>query len=299
MTPTVLLVVIAIQVALFQFGSIAFSRSVFAMHFGGSTASPADRVRHYLTTSARLQVVIGAILTAALVCIATGVLDALTVRRLALAIVSLVSSGVFVVSFVRDRRTLRTLQEALPETGVRRAALEMRQPARKQLFEILTLAMFLVTCLFVFWAVRHVPAPHDPAAGPGPEASRMLVYLAIQGGVTALLLWFSFRLSEARTTASPRFPMFRDHPDVALRVGMELADAEVRAFDWAKIGIASWFACVQLHLFLSANENAWSGAAHAAQWACVGFLLVVFGTYLLRVRRVVTTRVEATENEMG
>jgi hypothetical protein len=285
MTLVVLLLVVALQVLLFQFGSIPFTRSFFAMHFGAATASPADAARRHVRRTARLQLVLGTLFAAGLVSVALGMPADWAIRRLVVASVSIASSAVFALTLMRNRMTLRRLAESLPDAGVRRAALETRDVSRSSRFEWIGPAAFLVTGVFVVWGVRHLQVAHDP--GPGSTATRMVSFLGVQGVATALLLYFSVRLREARTTASPRFPMFRDRPDSALRLGIDLADAEVRAANLAKLGIAAWFGCVQLHLFFRATANSLTRAAYAAQWTCVGFLLLVYALYLLRVARLV------------
>ena len=290
MTVVVLLSVVAIQVLLFQFGSITFTRSLFALHFGDAPAPPADVVRGYVRGNTRFQVALGTAFAAFLICAAFGIPSNPTSRRLMVAGVSLVSSLVFVLTMLRDRRALRNLEASLPDTGLRRAALHVRDASRSRLLEMSPLAMFILTGTFVLWAARNLTAAHGTASGLESTGARMVIYLVIQGGVTALLMWLSVRFREARTAASPRFPMFRDHPDAALRLGIDLADAEIRAFNRAKLGIAALFAFAQLHLFLRAKSSGLADTAHVAQWACVSFLLLVFAFYLLRVRRLLGTR---------
>lgn len=283
----VLLSVVAVQVLLFQWGCIAFTRSLFALHFGDATAHPAEVARRYVSGVARLQGLLGLAFVAALLLVGFGFPAGDMAGPLTVAVVSVASSLAFAATMIRSRKTLRVLQEALPDAGVRRAALVTRTRAHSPLFESLPLVALGITTGFVVWALAW--GLESSVHRLGPYATRMLVYLSLQGIVTVVLMWASIRLRQSRTAVSARFPRFRDHPESALQLGIDLADAESHAFGLAKLGIAAWFAFNQLQLYFDATSNTLHRAAGIAEWACIAFLLLVYGLYLLRVRNVVRT----------
>ena len=282
-----LLIVVAAQIALFQLGSIAFTRSVFAMHFGETTGPPTDAVRRYLLRNRQMQVGCAALFALLLLAAAIAP-EGDHERGILAASASLGSSLVFAITFMHARRRLRLLGESLPDRGLRRASLESRGIRRlyAPLWESVPLCVLVGTAVFTAWALYGLPAGERPTIG-SPTAVQLLVYLVIQGVVTAVGSWLALRMSSARSAASSRFPLFRDHPETALKLGVDLADAEMKAFLMARLGIAGLFATQQLHLFFRATGHSAAAIAGFAKSGCIALLFVVFAHYLFRVSRLV------------
>lgn len=276
-----ILIVILIQIAIFQFVAVFLARSLPVV-LVGERDLPAELrrdVERFRRRAGRLRLGLGVFLAAAAVGIVLlGVGP--SGGKLFLAGVSLVSTLAMAAGYFRDRRSMRTLGCRRPDAGIRAASLEPRTLGRyyHPLWEAVPVAILLISAGFT---VRVVSG----GMVDGEAASGMLACLAFQALLVLGFLAYTLSSGLTGSSVASRLPMFRDRPEAAFALDDALRGTELRYFAAAKTGVALLLGLPQVEIAARAWRHQAALWLDAGGWILVVLLLVLFGRYVLRVAR--------------
>jgi hypothetical protein len=199
----------------------------------------------------------------------------LTMRKLLLAVVSLTSSGAFAYSALSDRRTVRSLRDALPEGGIRRASLEPRtaSPGHSMAWEIPPFVILMATIIVMIGIGRRL----------GHVTTEMWAMQLLQTAFVVGALAYSVRRGIAVPNVSSRLAMLRDRPELALEFGQRLAARENRYFAIAKTGVTLLLGLSATKHGLELLNPSVSSAIGTANWVLVGVLLLLYAAFFYQV----------------
>ena len=99
-------------------------------------------------------------------------------------------------------------------------------------------------------------------------------------------LYYSQRKGVDVKSMATYIPSLRRRPEVALRLGEELAGIQIRFFIFARIGIAALLGLTIVEKVLAASGNPSTLLWSTIHWGLLGALLVGFFIYLIKVGRV-------------
>lgn len=275
MNSSVLALVVIGQIAVFQFAAVAFTRSLFAALLGYPSDPLAGESATYLRKASRYRFILGGVLLVFALASLIGLPADATTRKLLLAVVSLTSSGAFAYASVKDRRAVRSMRKALPESGVRRASLQPRAVSHwyGTAWEILPIAILLATVVLTITLGRRL----------GYITTKMWVLQILQAAFVIGALVYTIRHGIAVPNVSSRLPMLRDRPELALEFGERLAAREMQYFMVAKIGVTLLLGVGTVHVGLEALEHSAAPLLNAAKWAIIGLLLALFTAFVLHI----------------
>lgn len=289
MTFSMLLLVILVQIAIFQFLSLSFTRSLFVARIGEPVGPEADRVAHYLARAKQLRFGFGSFLLAACLVIAAGVLSGPS-AKIALAVVSVTSSVAFTGAIIRDRREVHAMLQDRPDGAVRLASLRPRRLRQwyHPAWETLPVAISVATVAFlVVWDARGYPVR------PG-----ILAFLALQIAFVFGALLYTVRYGTTARNSSA-LSSLRRQPELALELGERLLGAELRYFMIAKVGVALLLSATIVHLAMVDAGNALEPAFKTVRWLLAGALLVAFAAYVARVGMLTKRALDRAESARG
>jgi hypothetical protein len=282
-----LLVVVLLQIGLFQFLSVFLTRAFPAVTVGGSDLPPrlARSTQRFRRTAGRFRFALGALLALAALIAVIGRVGPGS-GKLFLAGISVLSTAGMIAGYVRDRRTIRSMREQLPGTGIRWASLEPRTLGQQYhpAWEAVPIAVLVLSAAFTAWAVSR-----GISDGPGMQgiredaALRMIATLAIQGLAILGLMVLAFHAVLTSSSIGVRLPMFRDRPEAALAVDASLRTAELRYFIAARIGIALLLGFHQVEIAAESWDHPAAPWIEAGGWMLVILLLVLFAGYIQRL----------------
>jgi hypothetical protein len=272
---SVLTFVVIGQIAVFQFLSVGFARSLFTAHLGKLPEPLGSKAAAYLDKARRYRFGLGLVLLLLALASLLGLPPDPQARKLLLVVVSLTSSAAFAFASVSDRRAVRAMRKALPEAGVRRASLQPRSASHwyPSAWEILPIAILVTTVVLAIALGRRL----------GHIATEMWVLQFLQAAFVIGALLYTSRYGVAVPNVSSRLAMLRDHPEVALEFGERLAAREMRYFMLAKIGVALLLGVSTVEAGLKALDHEAASLLGAVSWVIVGVLLVMFVTFVLQI----------------
>ncbi len=270
---TVLVVLVALQVVVFQFLAVRLSR-VLPDYLVGARELPPETVAdigRYRRRLGRARWSVGVVLLLVLGLAVTAAAGP-AVRKLAVAGVSLASAVVFLIGYARDRRRVRALAAGVPAPAKRTATLERGRLSRHYgiAWEVVPVAAWIATLVLAVIAIR---------AG---EAD-VFGMVALQGGVViggfVLSLWYA--------RSGPGLPQrARAHlgePRTALRLDERLRTLELRALLATRIGIVVLLGLKQAESALPALGVDSPVLLGLAEWGVIAGLLAVFAVYVTRL----------------
>jgi hypothetical protein len=271
MSHFVLVLVVSVQIALFQFVSIVVTRRLFSMLLSHPNADSTVEAATYLQRIRRQRLTLGTVLLAVTFSGLFPLPAGPGVSAVLLAVASVTSAVAFSVASIQDRRLVESTREVDPGGGIKYASLEPRSLRHwyNPVWEALPIATLLATSVFTIW--------FGDRLGRIPIA--MLIVLALQALFVVVALW--------RTAFHPpgvsSMPRLRcDRPEVALRLAEQLAANEMQFFMIAKVGISLLLAVMSLRIGLKTLDDPAAPSMNFAHWAIVGLLLLTFAGYLVR-----------------
>jgi hypothetical protein len=272
-----LTILVVLQIVTFQFLFLRMSRILPRQLLGSDTgpesvAPVVARYRHGLGQGRR---VLGVLLIAAALVVATvAPLAEAGHRKLGLAVVSLLSTGVMVVGYVRDTRRIYMLRKLLEPAGAHTASLERRTlaafyPLRLEALPVVVLALTLALTVWL-WPV-----------GSGTGTVRILALPAVQLAFLAVSRLFAGWLAGRRWPVAQGALAQADDPAAVLAQSRDLRRRDLRDFVFARAFIALLMGVWQwqwLHRWRGETLPAWLGLADDA---VVVVLLGIFVAVLL------------------
>jgi hypothetical protein len=271
---TLAILVIA-QVAVFQFLSISFTRSLFRLLLGDAPEPASGKAATYIRGAARQRFFLGGLLALVALAILVGLPAAVGARKVLLAAVSLVSTAAFVIASVAERKAASSIAAELPGFGLRRASLQPRTLSRwyHPAWESVPIAIFIATSIvaLVLWS----RLDQTPVS--------MWVLLPIQGVFVSGALLYTVSHGVRVANVSSRFVALRDQPEVALRFSERLAGVQMRYFMLVKVCISLLFGIGALHTGLEVLAPAAGPFLAALRWGTVITLLTAYAAYLLQI----------------
>lgn len=269
----VLLVVIGFQVLVFQFFAVRLS-GLLPDYLIGTQELPSDTstaITRYRNRIGRARRWIGVALLGLLALVAFDI-GGLVLRKLVLAGVSLVSAGVFLAGYVRDRLYVQRLARAVPAPAVRTASLERATLSQhyRLAWEFLPAIIWVATLLVTAAALR--------------EGTAGGVWLAV---VQTVVVLGGLLVSLSYARSGPRLPQAaRSHlgkAEVALGLDRRLRTLELRALLGARVGIVLLLAVAQAERALPVLGLPIPAVLTLVKWGLVAGLLALFALYVARL----------------
>jgi hypothetical protein len=275
MNLSILALLIMAQVFVFQFAAVAFVRSVFSAVLGNPPEPLASKSALYLGKAGLHRVVLGGVLLLCALATLVGFPGDPTLRKILLAVVSVTSSGAFAWATVNDRRALRSMRDALPDAGVRRASLEPRAVSHWHglVWDILPIVILLATVVLTIILGRRL----------GYVTTHMWVMQILQAVFVIGAVAYTFRRGVAIPNVSSRIAMLRDRPELALTFGKRLAAQEMQYFAIAKIGVALLLGISVAEAGLEPLNSPALSVLGVASWVIVGALLVLYAIFVSQI----------------
>jgi len=278
MNSILIVLTVLVQVLVFQFLAVAFTRSVFVVRLGSPPEPVAAKVAGYLQKAARSRYLLGAILLALAIVIRWVLPLSVGMAKLSLAVVSLVSAFAFVAAVVRDRNFARAAQDELPEAGIRRASLAAR-PSRywySPYWELVPICLVGITCVYVYWLTLQLTT----------LPAMIWVWLGVQVVFAFGALWYAARWGMRVPNVSRRLAMLRKHPELALKLGERLAANEARYFMPAKVLVTLLLGLKVLREGMEAMGSAGVETVALLKWLLVGLLILTYVLFILQLGRI-------------
>lgn len=278
MSTMIIVMTVLAQVLVFQFLSVAFTKSVARVQLGDLPEPLAGRLHSYLKRASRFRYMLGAGLLLAAVVIRWLLPLAIGPTKLLLAVVSVGSSAAFVAAVVRDRRTMRAVYDELPEAGVRRASLTPRPAGYwyNPNWELVPICTVAVTLAYVYWLTLELTSV--PAL--------VWVWLGAQAVFAFGALWYAARRGMRVPNVSRRLASFRNQPELALQFGERLASLEAGYFMVAKILIAFLLGLMVVQAGIDSTGSAGGGTVDLLKWLLVGLLVLAYLLFVWRLGRI-------------
>ncbi len=282
MTLVILVLVVLAQITLFQILAVLANRSIVLEETSRLTYSIPRSVTDHARKAPVVRMGIGFFFACVVLLAAFGPIDDRLTAQMLIVGVSVGSAVVFAVSQERDRRVMRDLADADPNTGVRRASLE-RRAFRKwyhPAMEALPLLAFVATAVFLL-NVGFVSG--STFSG---DRTRVLIYFGLQGAVVAWGLYRGIRPEAGVASIASYIPSLRRNPEVSMRLGEQLEGTQLRFFLLVKIGIAMMLGTVIVKNVLRAAGNPAAASWDVLGWCIVAALVVVYAFYFRRVGQI-------------
>lgn len=283
MNPTGLFVVVAAQVATFQFAAVRLSRVLPDLLVGtaGLPAGLSARIEAYRSGVGRGRFVAGAILGLAALLAAFVLPLEPSWRKRALAAVSLASSAVFVAGYVHDRRRVAALAAQLPPQPLRAAALEPRTAGQyvSTRLQAIPLAVLLLTVAATLWAQL---ADGDAAAGVAALGLRAWMLPVLQLIVLAGSFVLTRKLVTTGDCTSSSARAMQDSVESGLRLDEAVRRLEVRHTALGLAGCVFLLGLMQLVYIARARESAAATWVSILPWVLIVAMLGLFAAYLAR-----------------
>jgi len=275
MNPTVLAFIVIGQITVFQFAAVAFTRSLFTAMLGHPPDPLARESALYLSKASRFRFALGAALLLLTLATLIGLPADPAMRKLLIAFLSLTSSGAFAYASVTDRRTVNSMRQALPESGVRRASLMPRAAFHwyRAAWEILPIAILLATVVLTIVLGRRL----------GHITTEMWGLQILQAVFVIGAFVYTLRHGVAVPNVSSRLAMLRDRPELGLEFSERFAARERQYFMLAKIGVTLLLGVSTVHSGLEALNHEAAAPFDTMTWVIVGVLLVLFATFVLQI----------------
>jgi hypothetical protein len=267
---TVLLVVIGFQVLVFQFFAVRLS-GLLPDYLIGTRELPQETttaIARYRNHIGRVRWWIGVALLA-LLGLAALDLGGLVQRKLVVAGVSLISAGVFLAGYVRDRLCVQRLAREVPAPGVRTASLERATLSAhyRVAWEFLPPVVWVATLVVTGVAMR--------AGGTGLAWLAALQTVVVIGG-----LLFSVRYARFGPRLRQTARAHLGSAETALQLDRGLRTLELRALLGARLGIVLLLAVELAKRALPVLGFAVPAALTLIEWGLVGGLLALFAQYV-------------------
>jgi hypothetical protein len=285
MTIAILSLMILGQIALFQFLAALANRSIMRQEFRLLEDPPSDRLTAHVRRAPVFRIGLGVILGGLVLLPLTGYLaDPLTAKLLLVGI-SLTSAVAFALANARDREMMRLLADLAPGGSVRRASLEHRSLRQyyHPLLEVIPILIFVATLIFLVSVPGLVSAGESMFTG---ARTHILALFGLQAVLVFGALYYAQRRGVNVNSMATYIPSLRQRPEVALRLGKELAGTQIRFFIFARIGIAALLGLTIVGKVLVASGDPSAFLWSAIRWGLFGVLLIGFLLYLKRVGRV-------------
>ncbi|MFQ5890560.1 MAG: hypothetical protein ACE5JR_10980 [Gemmatimonadota bacterium] len=284
MNKEILFLVVSAQVVAFQFVSVRFTRAL-PDYLVGTEGLPADvegAADRFKRRAGGLRYALGAVLLIAAV-LATFVIGFdRGGSKLALAVISVLSSAALLAGYLHDRHEVAAMAGALPEPATRSALLERRSIGRyySPVWEWVPVALLLAT-IGVTGRVISGTAPGESTSTAG------LFVLPIMQAIYVLgCLYLSSRYARASVALPQRSRAFHGSPERALELDEALRATELRFFMAVKIAMVLMLGLMQMEKLTSVSGRqapAWLGVS---VWALVAAMLGLFAAYALVSSRV-------------
>lgn len=272
---TVLVVLVALQVVVFQFLAVRLSR-VLPGYLVGSRELPAETVAgigRYRRRLGRGRWWAGIVLLMLLGFAGSGVV-APGAQKLVVTAVSLASSAILLIGYVRDRRRVGTLALSVPVPARRTGTLERATLSRHYGlgWEVVPVAAWIATLVL---AVIAIWAGEADAFGP------VVLQTGVVVGGFLLSLWYA--------RSGPGLPQrARAHlgePQMALGLDASLRTLELRALLATRIGIVVLLCLKQAETALPVLGVRLPLVLGVLEWGVIAGLLAVFAVYVRRLGR--------------
>jgi hypothetical protein len=290
----VLAAIVFAQVLAFLFISIRLGRAMPDAMVGqaGLPDEVANQVAKFRREMGRGRSVLGAAL-----CLATVVTVLILpleprLRKLALAAISLLSSGTLLVAYAHDYRKVLALSRHLAEPPVRLASLSPRslRTFYSPFWEVLVVGIYAAMIVFTVWFTL---SPSSVAAGAPAIGSGSLTLanprLWIQPIIGAVLLSGLFALSfynaRFRSCLTSRSKAFHTSPDAAMDHDQRLRMLEMRFILVCRIGIALLLLVIQARTILSLRGREVPGWTGLVLMLLTIVLLVALVRYSVQMNR--------------
>ena len=301
MTTIVLSLVILVQIALYQIVAALAIRSVMLKEMRLLVSPAPDGVASYIRRAPVQRIILGVILACCTLLPVIGIVSNPTAVAWLLVCSSLVSALAFSHANARDRTMMRRLADCAPGGSVRRASLEPRSLRQwyHPALEAIPVAIFVATLLFLVGVSGFVGADESGFAG---ERARILVIFGLQGVIVFGALWYALRKGVDLMSMASYIPSLRRRPEVAHRLGAELAGTQARYFMFARIGIAALLGAGIVERVFKALGNPGAALWDVGGWVILAVLLISFFIYLGKVGRVsrkMQTEMETTARQEG
>lgn len=289
MTLTILSLVILSQIALFQFLSALANRSLVRQELRSLNGFAPELLVQHSRRAPVIRMTIGTILVLISLLPWVGIPGDPGMGKLILAGVSILSAIAFTVANARDRKMMRLLADLSPGGSVRRASLEVRSLRQwyHPAIEAVPIVLFIATLLFL------VSAPEFVSTGSAPgnsalagERTHILVLFGLQGLMVFGGLYYSLRKGLDVQTMAAHIPSLRRRPEVALRLGEQMAGTQLRFFMFARIAVVMMLGTKVVEHVLETTGAAGASLWDTAGWGLIGVLLITFFFYLRKVGRI-------------
>ena len=294
MTIVVLSLVILFQIGLFQFLAVLANRSIFQQELQLLGALAPDRLTNHARRPPVLQLGLGLILGCLVLLPLFGLPSDPVLGKLLLVSVSLISAIGFFFTRARDRAMMSLLIGYTPEGSVRRASLKCRSLRQwyHPAIEAIPIVIFVATLLFLTRVPEFIAADE-----PAFTAGRM--YILTLYGFQGLLVFGAHFYALGKgvdvNSMATYLPSLRRQPEVALRLGEELAGTQVRFFMFMRIGVAALLGTTIVEKVFAAIGNPGVFLWQAIGWGLIGVLLISFFFYLRKVGRISRQMQKVTE----
>jgi len=282
-----LIVVIVLQVLIFQFGVVRLSRALpnYLIGTDGLPTPVADRVLDFKRSVGRLRYPLGALLLVATILVAYVFPLGHGSAKLTLAAISLISAAACAIGCVVDRRKISAIAADLPEPSVRSATL-LRDALRlhySPLWEGLPLLILLATVLATLWIWM--------GAEPAGKASRagLVALPIIQGVYVFACLTFTLWSVRSGSRLPQKSKAFLGSPEHAIGIEKAVSRIELRFFMIAKITVALMFGLMQLDQILVYSGRPVPVALDWSPWILLVLLLGLYLVFMVRTARVSKT----------
>jgi len=292
-----LFAVVAVQILIFQFASLRFMRAIPDQLLGGASLPPGAEaaVGRYRSGITRMNYGVGAVLLAGMILCAyvfpftKGVPAILSVTA-----ASLLSSGFFVVGYLRARSAAARIVDLVPDTGKRVAALQRREIGRyyNPVWELVPFLVLAASVVFTLWALPRLAQPYplsfDAGGLPdawGEGALRFVGILLLQAVCAFGLLLLTFWGLLSGPCISPRGPAAAADPEEAAKTAEALRRRNLRFFMAAKILISLQLGLVLLVKVETALGHAPPAWMKFSPWAMTLALLATFAVFVAQTTR--------------
>lgn len=294
MTIAILSIVVLGQIALFQFLAALANRSIMQKEFRLLEESTPERLTDHVRRAPVFRIGIGVILGCLVLLPLTGMLANQTTAKLVLVGVSLASAGAFAFANSRDRKMMRLLAALAPGGSVRRASMEHRSLRQwyHPTLEVIPILLFVATLVFLVSTPSFITEGASEFSG---ARTHILALLGLQAVLVFGMLYYSQHKGVDVNSMAMYIPSLRQKPEIALRLGEELAGTQIRFFIFARIGIALLLGVTIVGKVLVVSADPGAFLWNIVRWGLLGVLMIGFFFYLKKVGRVSRRMQQVTE----
>lgn len=286
-TQDLALAVVVGQIVTFQFLSAWFGAAGLAFTVGlRGLPEEVDRELRRTGRQARLfQLGAGSVLLVAIGLLATLPDLTISVRRLGLTAVSLLSAALFLWTYLHERHTAVRLRKRLPPPDRLTADLRPRKLSRayplwlEGLPPLLWVATLLVTLLLATDAALW----EEP--GPLGSAIRRFALLFVQGLLVVAGAWATRRILSRARYIPQKARAYLGPPAETVALDWSLRRLELRAFLAARVLIVAMLGVWQWQYASLAGQSAANAGASWLVWFLIAGMLLMFAIFQWHVRR--------------